>query len=89
MITASFGTHKFSAGIKGNSSVSVEINGKVISGASVPIYTGSYEVTPKIDAQTLKTANKRMEKDVAIKAIPIYQVSNNDGTTVYIARELE
>ena len=53
-------------------------------------YTGSYVVTPKVDAQRLPTAKKLMADDVQIKAIPIYEVSNNsDGETVYIGTEVE
>lgn len=52
-------------------------------------YTGSYEVTPKVEAQTMPTAQKLMTQDVTIKAIPIYNVSNNSGgSTVYIAKEV-
>jgi hypothetical protein len=52
-------------------------------------YTGSYEVTPKVEAQTMPTAQKLMAQDVTIKAIPIYNVSNNSGgSTVYIAKEV-
>lgn len=52
-------------------------------------YTGSYEVTPKVDAQTLQTAQKMMTDDLIVTAIPIYEVSNNSGGhTVYIAREV-
>lgn len=53
-------------------------------------YTGSYEVTPKVDAQTLPTAQKLMTDNVQIHAIPIFEVSNtNGGETVYIASEVE
>ena len=53
-------------------------------------YTGSYEVTPKVDAQTLPTAQKMMAEDLTVKGIPIYEVSNQaDGETVYIATEVD
>ncbi len=53
-------------------------------------YTGSYEVTPKVDAQTLPTAQKLMTDNVQIHAIPIFEVSNtNGGETVYIATEVD
>ncbi len=52
-------------------------------------YTGSYEVSPKVDAQTLPTAQKMMAEDLTVKAIPVFDVSNNSGgRTVYIAREV-
>ena len=52
-------------------------------------YRGTYDVTPKVDEQILPTAQKLMARDVTIKAIPIYNVSNDSGgSTVYIAREV-
>ena len=52
-------------------------------------YDGPYNVTPKIDPQTLKTKDKLMADDVKIKAIPVFRVSNTSGgTTVYIANEV-
>ena len=52
-------------------------------------YEGPYEVIPKVEAQTLETAGKIMKSDVAVKAIPIYEVSNTSGgSTVYIAKDL-
>ena len=54
------------------------------------LYEGSYEVTPKVDDQTLPTAKKMMVENVRIHAIPIYEVSNQaDGETVYIASEVD
>ena len=55
----------------------------------LPRYDGSYSVTPLTEAQTLKTAEKYMEDDVKVKAIPVYEVSNTaGGTTVYIGTEV-
>ena len=48
-------------------------------------YTGAYDVTPLITAQSLPTAGKRMRSDVTVKAIPYYEVSNaQSGETVII-----
>lgn len=48
-------------------------------------YTGEYEVTPKIEAQELKTANRHMKQDVTIHAIPYYEVDNeHNGQTIVI-----
>lgn len=53
-------------------------------------YEGSYTATPKVDAQTLPTAQKFLDRDITINAIPIYETSNDaNGTTVYIAKETE
>lgn len=74
-------------------SVTEEDDGKVLSvvngkwqAAELPKYSGSYEVTPAADAQTLETAKKLMTGDVTVGAIPYSEVSNNSGgTTVTIA----
>lgn len=53
-------------------------------------YTGDYEITPKVEAQTMSTKNKLMINDVEIKGIPIFSTSNNaGGNTIYIAKEVE
>ena len=58
--------------------------------ANADPYTGSYDVIPKVDAQTLPTAQKLMTDNVRIHSIPIYEVSNKaDGETVYIATEVD
>ena len=53
-----------------------------------PSYQGSYEVTPKVTAQTLATKNLMMLDDVAVLAVPYYENPNQSGTTVYIANEV-
>lgn len=52
-------------------------------------YEGSYEVTPTVDGETLKTAQTFLEKDIKINKIPYFEVNNNSGgNTVYIANEV-
>ena len=52
-------------------------------------YEGPYDVTPKVTAQTLKTAQKLMREDVSVRAIPYFDVSNPaGGNTIYIANEV-
>ena len=58
---------------------------KVIERPDVVIYTGSYDVTPMVESQTLKTREKFMTNDVHIHEIPYYDVGNTSGgSTVYI-----
>ena len=64
-------------------------NGIVKVDGSTDPYLGEYEVTPKVDAQTMPCAGKKMLKDVDIKAIPFFETSNEAGTTVYIAAEID
>lgn len=53
-------------------------------------YVGAYEVTPKVDAQTIPTAKKYMTDDMRINAIPFYETSNlSNGKTIYIGSEVE
>ena len=52
-------------------------------------YEGPYDVTPKVTAQILQTAQKLMLEDVSIRAIPYFDVSNPaGGNTIYIAKEV-
>lgn len=62
------------------SSYSVYIEGE--------IYDGDYEVTPKVDAQSLPTATKVMLQDVQINKIPYFETSNEYGNTIYIGSEV-
>lgn len=59
------------------------------SSSSTPPYDGEYEVVPSTyDEQTLETRNKRMLKNVTIKKIPQYEVSNSaEGYTLIIGEE--
>lgn len=53
------------------------------------LYEGSYEVTPKVESQTMPTKGKLLVKDMKIKEVPVFRVSNSSGgTTVYIASEV-
>lgn len=51
----------------------------------VPQYNGAYEVTPKVNEQSLPTAQKFLARDVTIEKIPYFEVGNTSGgTTVTI-----
>ena len=57
--------------------------------SDAPRYTGDYEVTPKVNGQTLETKGKLMNENVEINAIPYFNVSNaSGGNTVYIGNEV-
>lgn len=49
-----------------------------------PLYEGEYEVTPKLEEQTLSTTNKMMKNDLKINKIPITTVSNSSGGNTVI-----
>lgn len=61
----------------------VIINTDII-GGNAEEYNGSYEVTPKLEEQTLQTAKKVMREDVTIKEIPIFTVTNSSGGNTII-----
>jgi hypothetical protein len=55
----------------------------------VPVYDGEYIIIPKAyEDQNLETKDKLLEKDILVKKVPSYEVSNKDGTTFYIATEV-
>lgn len=58
---------------------------RVVSGAAE--YSGPYDVIPRFSEQILLTAQRLMQKDVTIKRIPQYEVSNNYGTTLILGDE--
>ena len=54
-----------------------------------PLYEGEYDVIPKVSEQILPTEKKLMSKDVTIKEIPYFEVSNSSGgNTVFIGNEV-
>lgn len=55
----------------------------------IDVYTGTYEITPQVNAQMMATRDKLMTDDVTVRAIPTYEVSNAaGGSTFYIASEV-
>lgn len=74
--------------ISSNRGISGEVaTGKVIASVETELYEGDYEVTPKVEEQTLETKGKVMKEDVHIKSVPVYETTNNSGgSTVYIAK---
>ena len=77
--------------IKGTVSGSVHVGGGISTRAGLkgfvgkskgeaPVYTGEYEVTPKVYEETvLPTKDKRLTANVSVKKIPQYEVSNQSG----------
>ena len=64
----------------------VDVTGTAV--VSAPEYSGSYDITPLFTAQVLPTAKKLMQKDVTIRKIPQYEVSNDsNGYTLIIGEE--
>ena len=47
-------------------------------------YEGTYTLTPSKNDQVLDTDYRLLTKDLTIKGIPYYEVSNEDGITIII-----
>lgn len=51
----------------------------------IPAYDGNYDVVPQTHEDVvLQTANLYMRKDVIVKEIPHYEVSNDSGGETFI-----
>lgn len=52
-------------------------------------YKGNYVVVPSTNVQELPTMNKLMDRNVTVKEIPYYEISNSyGGDTIVIGSEL-
>lgn len=68
------------------SAVRVDVTGTTVVGA--PEYSGPYDITPLLSAQTLPTAKRLLQRDLTIKKIPQYEVTNDsNGYTLIIGEE--
>ena len=84
------GTIRSETSITGKLKTEDVVFGKIQLSGNLSIYNGDYTVTPSVEEQTLKTANKKMLEDVTVKKIPFYETGNlSGGHTVYIGSEVE
>ena len=52
----------------------------VVQESSIPVYDGSFDVTPLPGAEVvLETAGMRMEDDVTVREIPYFETTNESG----------
>ena len=42
-------------------------------------YSGAYEITPAAGAQSLPTANKKLDRNITVNATPYSEVGNDFG----------
>ncbi len=62
-----------------------KLTGHVAVNSEHEVYSGEYDITPKIEPQVLSTSDKLMTQDMTVKAIPYYSVSNeHNGETIII-----
>lgn len=64
-------------------------NVEIITRSNEEVYNGDVSVVPGIEDVTLNTANKLVESDITVFKIPRFDVSNTEGTTVYIGGTLD
>ena len=65
-------------------SIGLGFSGRQI--VNVPSYTGTYEVTPSDQTQTLSTNGKKMTADVVVNPIPNnYGLISWDGTVITVS----
>lgn len=71
----------------GNLSAMSMISGE-ISSLDYPTYSGENVVYPKAFRDTiLETSGHKLNNDIVVKEVPYFETSNQNGTTVYIAKE--
>lgn len=79
------GNLQTSVDIKGSLTTNTNISGKLLLGSDVnTTYSGTYEITPSTEEQTLNTNNKILIGNLHINEIPYQEVPNEYGDTVYI-----
>lgn len=67
-----------------NDGLCADMGAKIVSTSGYEDYDGEYTVTPTMEEQRLDTEKRTTKKDVVIKPIPYYEVSNDKGTTIII-----
>lgn len=69
--------------------ITMTISTAVNMGGLIEHYDGAYTVTPKAaEEQVLETQFKVMDDNVTVLRVPYWETSNQTGTTVYIASEV-
>ena len=54
-------------------------------GSLAPPYTGDYDIIPRVTEQSLPTEDRRLDRDILVRAIPYHEVGNTErGTTAII-----
>lgn len=64
---------------KNQNSVKLTVNEEIREVIGTEIYSGDYEVIPKVREQILETAKKTMKEDMKVLAIPFSLVDNTAG----------
>ena len=53
--------------------------GEITEGGDYEVYAGPYVITPKVDGQTVLTAEKVCSEDIEVEGVPYLEVQNPQG----------
>lgn len=70
--------YEMSIATDGNEIVNVTVKDNVIH-SDLPVYQGDYEVTPRVENQTLSTNHTQMADNIVVRQIPLSVVGNIQG----------
>ena len=79
--------NNLNSNIQSNSNISAKLS--VGGSGSYLDYSGSYDIIPNQQDQTLQTQNKILRENMLVEKIPYYETSNDYGKTVYIGSEVQ
>lgn len=79
MLIPESGDLSFDLGFSDDGPFSVSFTETISPVISAEPFGGPYEVIPKTESQTLQTADKLMEHDLTVQAIPFFRTSNQSG----------
>lgn len=72
------------ASLKTNDEIKCDI---VVGKGERSVYNGKYSITPDDENHVLETKGKVMNDNLTVFKIPLWETSNDSGTTVYIGGE--
>ena len=82
-------TPNLQGSIKQNSHLQGKLNYSSYEIYNAEKYKGEYNITPlAFQQQELETKNRILEENVIVREVPFFEVSNTEGTTVYIGSEV-
>lgn len=82
-------TPNLQGSIKQNSHLQGKLNYSSYEIYNAEKYEGEYNITPlAFQQQELETKNRILEENVIVREVPFFEVSNTEGTTVYIGSEV-
>ena len=79
--------NNLNSNIQSNTNISAKLT---VGGSSSYLdYSGSYDIIPNQEDQTLQTKDKILRENMLVEKIPYFETSNEYGETVYIGSEVQ